>query len=88
MSNENEYYTSQRLDARNENAYRLLMPQEKLVCEGTATPVDAAQRSAATGLKRISSRELLGVRGELVILHMGREYRLRITQNGRLILTA
>ena len=37
---------------------------------------------------RISSRSLLGPQGELVILHNGKEYRLRITQNGKLILTA
>ena len=37
---------------------------------------------------RISSRELLGKRGELIIEHEGREYRLRLTQNGKLILTA
>jgi hemin uptake protein HemP len=38
--------------------------------------------------RRISSRELLGPQGELFIEHQGREYRLRITQNGKLILTA
>ena len=37
---------------------------------------------------RISSNALLGSRRELVIIHNGREYRLRLTQNGRLILTA
>jgi hemin uptake protein HemP len=37
---------------------------------------------------RVSSRELLGTRSELIIEHQGREYRLRITQNGKLILTA
>ena len=37
---------------------------------------------------RVSSETLLGDRKELVILHNGREYRLRLTQNGRLILTA
>jgi hemin uptake protein HemP len=37
---------------------------------------------------RVSSRELLGTCGELIIEHEGREYRLRITQNGKLILTA
>jgi hemin uptake protein HemP len=37
---------------------------------------------------RVPSETLLGPRGELVILHNGREYRLRLTQNGRLILTA
>ena len=40
------------------------------------------------GLPRVRSDALLGARGELVILHQGREYRLRITQNGKLILTA
>ncbi len=38
--------------------------------------------------ERISSQALLGARRELVILHNGREYRLRLTQNGKLILTA
>jgi hemin uptake protein HemP len=37
---------------------------------------------------RISSGSLLGPRREVVILHNGREYRLRLTQSGRLILTA
>ena len=37
---------------------------------------------------RIDSARLLGRARELVILHAGREYRLRITQNGKLILTA
>lgn len=37
---------------------------------------------------RVSSETLLGPRKELVIVHNGREYRLRLTQNGKLILTA
>ncbi len=37
---------------------------------------------------RMTSRELLGAHGELIIEHQGREYRLRLTQNGKLILTA
>jgi hemin uptake protein HemP len=37
---------------------------------------------------RVTSAQLLGTRGELLITHDGREYRLRITQNGKLILTA
>lgn len=44
-------------------------------------PVDPAPR-------RIPSEELLGGAGQAVILHNGREYRLRKTQNGKLILTA
>ena len=37
---------------------------------------------------RVTSEALLGRRQELVIVHKGREYRLRLTQNGKLILTA
>jgi len=37
---------------------------------------------------RVMSTELLGERGELIIEHDGCEYRLRLTQNRRLILTA
>jgi len=37
---------------------------------------------------RVSSQALLGQSKELVIVHNGREYRLRLTQNGKLILTA
>ncbi len=38
--------------------------------------------------KRVQSEALLGSAGELFIVHNGREYRLRLTQNGKLILTA
>ena len=38
--------------------------------------------------KRVTSEALLGSKKELVIVHGGREYRLRLTQNGKLILTA
>lgn len=37
---------------------------------------------------RAVSTQLLGERRELVIEHNGREYRLRLTQSGKLILTA
>jgi len=37
---------------------------------------------------RVTSETLLGTWKELVIVHNGREYRLRLTQNGKLILTA
>jgi hemin uptake protein HemP len=43
----------------------------------------------ATGTPaKVPSANLLGPRKELVITHNGREYRLRVTQNGKLILTA
>jgi hemin uptake protein HemP len=38
--------------------------------------------------ERVMSNQLLGERGELIIEHDGRDYRLRRTQNGKLILTA
>jgi hemin uptake protein HemP len=37
---------------------------------------------------RIESTALLGKSQELVIVHNSREYRLRLTRNGKLILTA
>ncbi len=38
--------------------------------------------------RRMCSTELLGCQGEIIIEHAGREYRLRLTSNGKLILTA
>ena len=56
------------------------------------TKLEPERRGAGTvsGAQRpkISSQVLLGPRGELLIEHGGREYRLRLTQNGKLILTA
>jgi hemin uptake protein HemP len=52
-------------------------------------PQSAAPSAPATQQPlRVSSESLLGGRGELLIVHNGREYRLRLTQNGKLILTA
>lgn len=48
----------------------------------------AEQRALQAEPARISSQALLGQNRELVIVHSGREYRLRLTQNGKLILTA
>lgn len=42
----------------------------------------------AAAMRRVQSEALLGPRRELVIVHNGREYHLRQTQNGKLILTA
>jgi hemin uptake protein HemP len=38
--------------------------------------------------RKVLSDALLGEAKELLIVHNGREYRLRLTQNGKLILTA
>lgn len=42
----------------------------------------------AAAPRKVPSEALLGPGGELVIVHNGREYKLRLTQNGKLILTA
>ena len=49
-------------------------------------PALASQRPSVS--TKVPSEALLGSRKELVITHNGREYRLRVTQNGKLILTA
>lgn len=38
--------------------------------------------------RRVTSEQLLGAQRALVITHNGRDYQLRLTQNGKLILTA
>jgi hemin uptake protein HemP len=38
-------------------------------------------------LKRLSSEELIGPAREILIRHAGCDYRLRITRQGKLILT-
>lgn len=49
-------------------------------------PATLSQRPSVP--TKVPSEALLGARKELVITHNGREYRLRVTQNGKLILTA
>jgi hemin uptake protein HemP len=49
---------------------------------------DQARDERNEGIRRVASHELLRGAGEIVIEHRGREYRLRVTQHGKLILTA
>ena len=44
--------------------------------------------TATLAQPRLQSATLFGAHREVVIVHNGREYRLRLTQNGKLILTA
>ena len=55
-----------------------------------ATPPDARASAADSDTRpaRVDSASLLGHAREMIILHAGREYRLRVTQHGKLILTA
>jgi hemin uptake protein HemP len=46
-----------------------------------------ALASSASPVRRISSQRLLAGERELVIQHLGSEYHLRLTRNGKLILT-
>jgi hemin uptake protein HemP len=55
-------------------------------CAGAIAP--AASGSNATRRPRLASDALFQGTRELVIVHMGREYVLRITRLGKLILTA
>jgi hemin uptake protein HemP len=43
---------------------------------------------AAEEARRVTSFDLLGARREIVIVHQGRDYRLRVTRSGKLMLTA
>jgi hemin uptake protein HemP len=57
----------------------------------TLEPLDTAlptkQDMAPTLRQRFHSAELLGTTREIVIEHAGEEYRLRLTRQGKLILT-
>lgn len=66
----------------NENNYRFYVSTP---ASPSVNPLEVPRRDAP---QRVTSQSLLGNRGELVILHNGREYRLRLTQSGKLILTA
>lgn len=77
---------------------KTLTPKMRMVIVRPAVDKNPLKRSAKSAgdrtvpdpacALRVSSTSLLGKHGELVIEHDGREYRLRITQNGKLILTA
>jgi hemin uptake protein HemP len=58
-----------------------------IIVNGMTQPKPVSSPIEPTPAK-VQSDVLLGARRELVIMHNGREYRLRITQNGKLILTA
>lgn len=56
--------------------------------EGSAAAEPRTRAPDTEGPRRVRSETLLAGRSELLIEHQGREYRLRVTQNGKLILTA
>jgi hemin uptake protein HemP len=62
------------------------MPDEAMENAASATQLGAAQ--AGRGVHRINASSLFGSAREVIITHNGREYRLRITAQQKLILTA
>ncbi|SDL05122.1 Hemin uptake protein HemP [Franzmannia pantelleriensis] len=52
------------------------------------TPSADAPSTRPQSSGRVSSQQLLGERGLLIIEHRGKEYQLRITRNDKLILTS
>jgi hemin uptake protein HemP len=49
--------------------------------------IPPADTPSVSPVRRISSQRLLAGERELVIQHLGSEYHLRLTRNGKLILT-
>jgi hemin uptake protein HemP len=68
----------------NENGYHSLMTDDAAF----PSDVDRSPDGEAAPPRRLRSDELFAGTREIVIEHHGRLYRLRITRNGKLILTA
>lgn len=51
-------------------------------------PQPACASAPSVPVPRVSSADLMRNATELIIVHGSREYRLRVTSNGKLILTA
>jgi hemin uptake protein HemP len=69
----------------NENRYHYLAMINKPRQTAPSPPAPAQCRQAPD---RTTAQALLGTAEELIIEHGGRDYRLRFTQQGKLILTA
>jgi len=65
------------------------MPVSDKNKNGAGSGASRPMRPPGTGAaRRVQSSELIRDGGQLIIEHAGREYRLRVTSNGKLILTA
>jgi hemin uptake protein HemP len=69
----------------NSNGYHLHMNDDRTSPAKSEMPIQAADGNVAN--QPLTSRVLFGGRKEIVIVHDGEEYRLRITRNNKLILT-
>lgn len=59
-------------------------PLYKPKIAGAHQPLDSGENG---GRPRLNSKQLFAEQNEIIIEHQGDEYRLRITSNGKLILT-
>ncbi len=75
------------IDRTNENHYHSRMEPPAKSYPGAQTQ-PAPQSESCSHPRCVASEQLLGAARELLIMHAGRQYRLRLTQNGKLILTA
>jgi hemin uptake protein HemP len=71
----------------NENRYRFLMLENEKHAQAKAAGPRSSGSHESQAV-RVTSRQLLGETGELIIEHKGRSYRLRVTRQGNLMLTA
>jgi hemin uptake protein HemP len=84
--NEKRYHSRKRLPEGAKRARRNMVSLDQSNApEGAAATEAALDRSV---IRRIDARDLFAGRREVRIVHAGREYRLRVTSNGKLILTA
>jgi len=75
------------IDITNENHYHYSMEGPRTAGSEVQTQ-PSLQTGSGTNPHCVTSDQLLGAARELLIMHAGRQYRLRLTQNGKLILTA
>lgn len=75
-------------DFLNANHYYLHMQEDANPQKFRQNKPSAPTKQPEAKPARIASRDLLQGRSELIIEHQNREYRLRLTQSGKLILTA
>jgi hemin uptake protein HemP len=74
-----------RLVGSNENNYHL--GTMSLDAPRTESPGAEAQATANAAPRRVFTEQLIGPSREVLIRHAGCDYRLRITRQGKLILT-
>lgn len=60
---------------------------ELLIAAPEELPTTSLQAQKTSQIRRCDSRDLFGGARELLIEHAGNEYRLRLTSQGKLVLT-